>query len=54
MDRLSADNRELVISNICIALAILHKSVKDRKTREMLEQIKNEDEGERDGKYKGI
>lgn len=54
MDSLSAGNRELVISNICIALAVLHKSVKDRKTREMLEQIKNENGGEKDGKFKRI
>jgi len=54
MDRLSAGNREVIISNICIALAVLHKSVKDRKTREMREQIKNENEGEKNGKYKRI
>ncbi len=49
MENLPQGKQEALINNICEAVAILHRSVKERKTRELIEVIKNEN-----GKYKGI
>lgn len=51
---LTNEQQEQVLNNIVQAVQVLHKSVKERVSKQYMEKIKNEDEGEKDGKYKRI
>ena len=51
---LTNEQQEQVLNNIVQAVQVLHKSVKERVSKQYMEKIKNEPEGETDRTHKRL